>query len=331
MIEKKVRNIDKEVNLIKKELNLVKKNFRKKFNLILDELEKLGYDGYEIVLEQPASQDYYQNLVEKINPKRTFNDIILNPEIKSQLEMSLSQIKNYNKLMDKWGLINLQENNAVSLIFSGPPGTGKTLTAEALANSLGKKLYVVRYSNLVDSYIGETGKNIVRVFKLAKKDDAILFFDEADAIASTRTSVISATDTETNLTRNILLKELEKFDGIVIFATNLVSNFDKAFERRINLHILFKIPNIEEREKIWKLLSRTLPLDGGVDFYKLAKEFEFSGGHIKNSVINAARLAVAANYEMVMQEHFIKGATLVKEGRNILQIDESKNDLNYFG
>src|SRR3989338_5410609 len=135
--------------------------------------------------------------------------------------------------------------------------------------------------------------NIFKVFEIAKKNNSILFFDEADAIASSRTNIFSATDSETNLTKNVLLKELEKFDGIIIFATNLASNFDKAFERRINLHINFKMPNIDEREQIWKLLSKALPLNKDVNFNDIAKEFEFSGGHIKNSVINAARLAIS--------------------------------------
>jgi len=104
--------------------------------------------------------------------------------------MALSQIKNHNKLMNEWKLSNIQDGNALSMIFSGPSGTGKTLTAEALAKELKNKLYIVRYSNLVDSFIGETGKNIVKVFEIAKKNKAILFFDEADAIASSRTNIL---------------------------------------------------------------------------------------------------------------------------------------------
>lgn len=332
MVEKNVKDINREVNSLKKELNLVKRNFRNKFNLIISELQKFGYDEYELTLESQNLPEQYSSLVETIKPKKTFKDVVLNQNIKSQLNIALSQIKNHETLMHKWGLKNLQDSNAVSLIFSGPSGTGKTLTAEALARELRKKLYIVRYSNLVDSYIGETGKNIVKVFEMARKNEAILFFDEADAIASTRTNIFSSTDTETNLTRNILLKELEKFNGIVIFATNLASNFDKAFERRINLNIIFNMPNLEDREQIWRLLSKTLPLSKDVDFHELSKEFEFSGGHIKNSVINAARLAIANNFKEVNQEHFKKAAKIIKEGRNtMLQLDQDKSGLNYLG
>lgn len=338
MIEKKVRDINKEVNLLKRELNLVKRNFRKKINLITKELQKFGYD-YEIVLEpepqeeEQSVQEYYPSLIEKIIPRKSFKDVVLNDDVKSQLNMVLSQIKNHNKLMHEWKLDEIQNGNALSIIFSGPSGTGKTLTAEALARELKKKLYIVRYSNLVDSFIGETGKNIVKVFEIAKKSKAILFFDEADAIASSRTNIFSSTDSETNLTKNVLLKELEEFDGIVIFATNLASNFDKAFERRINLHINFRMPDINEREQIWRLLSKRLPLSKDVNFNLLAKEFEFSGGHIKNGVINAARLAISNNSDEVKQEHFLKAAKLVKEGKNILQQfeDDNKDKLNYLG
>jgi len=332
MIEKKTRNINREVNTLKKELNLLKKNFSRKFNLVISEMQKIAPSDYEVIFESQNIPDSSSGLIEKINPKKTFNEVILNNEIKSQINMAISQISNHHKLMHKWGLSNLQENNSISLLFSGPSGTGKTLTAEALSNELRKKLFIVRYSNLVDSFIGETGKNIVKVFDLARKNNAILFFDEADAIASSRTNIFSATDSETNLTRNVLLKELEKFDGIVIFATNLASNFDKAFERRINSHIIFKVPNLNEREEIWKLLSKTLPLDKDVNFHELAKEFEFSGGHIRNSVINAARLAVSNNFNKVNQDHFFKACKLVKDGKNILlQIDDSKDTINYFG
>jgi ATP-dependent 26S proteasome regulatory subunit len=332
MIEKKVKNINKQVNILKKELNLLKKNFSKKFTLLINEFQKISPSDYEIILEAQGIRDNSYGLIERVIPKKTFNNVILNEEIKSQINMVLSQIKNHDKLMHEWGLINLQENNSVSLLFSGPSGTGKTLTAEALSHELRKKLFIVKYSNLVDSYIGETGKNIIKVFELAKKYNAVLFFDEADAIASSRTQIYSATDSETNLTRNILLKELEKFDGIVVFATNLASNFDKAFERRIHSHIIFKVPELQEREKIWKLLSKTIPLDKDVNFYEIAKEFEFSGGHIKNSIINAARLSVSNNFEKVNHEHFMKSCRLVKEGKNtLLNIEENKDNINYFG
>ncbi len=332
-----VKDVKKEINQIKREINSLKKVFTKKYSTLLNELEDINHKSkYEFVIEEePVNkylENYYSRLVEKIKPNKTFKDVIFSDELKKQIDMIIYQVKNHNLILNKFGLKKLQETNAISLNFAGPPGTGKTLTAEALAHELKKKLYIVRYSTLVDSYIGETGKNIVKVFEIAKKDDAILFFDEADAIASNRTQIFNSTDAETNLTKNIFLKELEKFNGIIIFATNLVSNFDKAFERRITLHILFDIPGIKEREEIWKLLSKPLPLGKNIDFYDLASKFEFSGGHIKNAIINAARIAISNKRENVLQEDLISACNLVKEGRALIIKDfNEKSDLNYLG
>ena len=333
MINMKEKDYKREISLLKKEVSLLKRSVRKKFNLVINELQELGSNNkqYEVVFDEQPITSYYDGLIEKVKTSKSFKDVILSKDVKAQLDIALSQIKNRYTLIHKWKLNKLQNSNAISLNFAGISGTGKTLTAEVLANELGKKIYIVRYSNLVDSYIGETGKNIVKVFEIAKKDNAILFFDEADAIASSRTAIFNATDAETNLTRNVLLKELEKFEGIVIFATNLVSNFDKAFERRISLHVIFKMPNIMEREKIWKLLSNDLPLAKDVDFNKLAKEFEFTGGHIRNAVLNAARIAIHNKSNEVKQEHFLHAAKLVKEGYNTLMQQEGKTNLNYLG
>ena len=331
-----VKDVKKEISSLKKELSLLKRNFRDKYGKILNELQEIGYKhNYEFVREEEPTtylDNYYERLIEKVKPNKTFKDVIFSNELRKQIDMIIYQVQNHDLLLSKFGLKKLQESNAISLNFSGPPGTGKTLTAEALAYELKKKLYIVRYSNLVDSYIGETGKNIVKVFEIARKDDAILFFDEADAIASTRTQIFSSSDSETNLTRNVLLKELEKFKGIVIFATNLAGNFDKAFERRINLHIIFKVPDIKEREQIFKLLSHGLPLSKDIDFYDIATRYEFSGGHIRNAIINAARIAIASKKDKVTQEDFIGACNLVKEGKAlIIQDTNDKGNLNYLG
>ncbi len=332
-----VKDLKKEINSLKKEMNLIKKIFKKKYTSLLSELQELGHrNNYELVIEEEPSEvnieSYYDRLIEKVHPNKSFKDIIFSEELKKQIDMIMYQVNHHETLLNKFGLKKIQESNSISLNFSGPPGTGKTLTAEALAKELKRKLYIVRYSSLVDSYIGETGKNIVKVFEIAKKDNAVLFFDEADAMASTRTQVFNATDAETNLTRNVLLKELEKFNGVVIFATNLVSNFDKAFERRINLHILFKVPGVKEREQIFELLSQSLPLDKSINFYELANKYEFSGGHIRNAILNAARIAIASKKDKVTQKDFIDACNLVKEGKNLLMHDfDEKGNLNYFG
>jgi ATP-dependent 26S proteasome regulatory subunit len=145
-------------------------------------------------------------------------------------------------------------------------------------------------------WVGETPKNIAAVFRAAAEQHAVLFFDEADAIATRRSSAsMLPHDREMNLTVNVLLRELESFNGIVIFATNLAANFDPAFERRIRTHVLFEMPGVEERARIWQLQihPQKTPLAPDVDFQQLAERYAVSGGDIKNAVIKAAAAAAA--------------------------------------
>jgi SpoVK/Ycf46/Vps4 family AAA+-type ATPase len=158
------------------------------------------------------------------------------------------------------------------------------------------KLLVVDYAEAESMWIGETPKNIVAAFRAAAEKNAVLFFDEADAIATRRSAGAPLrADREANLTVNILLRELEAFNGIVIFATNLATNLDPAFERRIRTHVLFEMPGVEERARIWQLQihPQKTPLAPDVDFRKLAERYVVSGGDIKNAVIKAAAAAAA--------------------------------------
>jgi SpoVK/Ycf46/Vps4 family AAA+-type ATPase len=195
--------------------------------------------------------------------------------------------------------------------FAGPPGTGKTICAEAIAHTLGKKLLVVDYAEAESMWLGETPKNIVAAFRAATEQNAVLFFDEADAIATRRSMGSgSAPDRERNLTVNVLLRELETFNGIVIFATNLAANFDRAFERRIRAHVLFEVPGVEERARIWRLQIHPTktPLAANVNFNQLAERYVATGGDIKNAVIKAAAAAAAEPGadlgKQIRQEHF---------------------------
>ena len=152
-------------------------------------------------------------------------------------------------IFGRWGLGERHTaGRGLAFNFAGPPGTGKTICAEAIAHELGMKLLVVDYAQAESMWFGETPKNIVAAFRAAAEQNAVLFFDEADAIATRRSvGAILPHDRESNLTINVLLRELEAFNGIVIFATNLAANFDPAFERRIRTHVLFEMPGMEER------------------------------------------------------------------------------------
>lgn len=235
--------------------------------------------------------------VETVIPERTFADVILPPETRRALDEALAQVRNHALIFGKWGL---GERHATGLglafNFAGPPGTGKTICAEAIAHALGMKLLVVDYAEVESMWMGETPKNIVSAFEAAADQNAVLFFDEADAIAARRSTGASLPhQREGNLTVNVLLKELESFNGVVIFATNLAANFDPAFERRIRTHVRFEMPGAGERERIWhvQIHPKKTPLAEDVDFPLLAERFVASGGDIKNAVIKAAAAAAA--------------------------------------
>jgi SpoVK/Ycf46/Vps4 family AAA+-type ATPase len=250
--------------------------------------------------------------VESIVARRTFDDVILPPATRRSLDTALAQVTQYDLIFNRWGLGERHPTGlALAFNFAGPPGTGKTICAEAIAHSLGRRLLLVRYGELESMWMGETPKNIAAIFAKARDEQAVLFFDEADAIASRRsTSVDSGIQRESNTTVSVLLQELESYNGVVIFATNLAANFDPAFERRIRTHVLFEMPSEVEREKIWHVQlhpSRT-PIAPDVDFQVLARRYEVSGGDIRNAVLKAALAAAAEpipdSSKRIHQHHF---------------------------
>jgi hypothetical protein len=267
-----------------------------------------------------------QALVSAVDPRRTFADVVLPPVTRRSLDNALVQIRKHDILFGEWGLGERHESGlGLAFNFAGPPGTGKTICAEAIAHALGKKLLVVRYNELESQWAGATAKNVAAVFASAQEQEAVLFFDEADAIAGRRfTSVDQGYQREANAVVNVLLRELEEFPGVVIFATNLAANFDPAFERRIRTHILFEQPGLEEREKIWKVQihGRKTPLGEDVDFRALAERYPASGGDIKNAVLKAAQMAIAEpgndEAKRIEQRHFEQGIEEVLGAKRVM-------------
>lgn len=265
-------------------------------------------------------------LVEAFTPRRTFNDVILPASTRRALDHALTQIQKHDLIFGQWGLGERHATGrGLAFNFAGPPGTGKTICAEAIAHALGKKLMVVRYSEVESLWAGETGKNVSAMFRSAAEQDAVLFFDEADAIASRRfSSVTQGFQREANTVVNVLLKELEDFDGVVIFATNLAANFDPAFERRIRTHILFAMPGPAERSQIWKvqLHARKTPLADDVDFDTLAEKYAVAGGEIKNAVLKAAQMASGEpgpdSEKKIHQRHFIAAMDEVLAAKKVM-------------
>lgn len=268
-----------------------------------------------------------RRVVETVTPERTLADVVLPPQTRRTLDQALAQVRNHTLIFHRWGLGERHTSGrGLAFNFAGPPGTGKTICAEAIAHALGKKLLVVDYAEAESMWFGETPKNIVATFRAAAEQNAVLFFDEADAIATRRSSGAPMPhDRETNLTINVLLRELEAFNGIVIFATNLAANFDPAFERRIRTHVLFEMPGTEERERIWELQvhPKKTPLAPDVDFRKLAERYVVSGGDIKNAVIKAAAAAAAEPGpdlgKRISQRHFEYAAEEVLSAKSIMQ------------
>jgi SpoVK/Ycf46/Vps4 family AAA+-type ATPase len=265
--------------------------------------------------------------VEALAPRRTFDDVILSPVTRNALEAALAQITQHDLIFKSWGLGERHSTGlGLAFNFAGPPGTGKTICAEAIANSLGRQLLVVRYAELESMWMGETSKNVTAIFRTAREEQAVLLFDEADAIAARRsTSVDSGSQRESNSVVNVLLQELERYTGVVIFATNLAANFDPAFERRIRTHVLFELPGETERARIWKVQlhpSRT-PLAPDVDFNALAHYYEVSGGDIQNAVLKAALAAAAEpipdSIKKIHQRHFQAGIEEVVASKRVMQ------------
>jgi len=238
-----------------------------------------------------------RRIVETVTPERTLADVVLPPQTRHTLDQALAQVRNHTLIFQSWGLGQRHtKGRGLTFNFAGSPGTGKTICAEAIAHAVGLKLIVVDYAEAESMWVGETPKNIAAIFRAAADQNAVLLFDEADAIATRRSPGATLPhDREMNLTVNVLLRELEAFNGIVIFATNLAANFDPAFERRIRTHVLFEMPGVDERARIWQLQihPKKTPLAPDVDFRRLAERYAISGGDIKNAVIKAAAAAAA--------------------------------------
>ncbi len=265
--------------------------------------------------------------VETITPVRTFADVILPPATRRMLDGALAQVHNHALIFGRWGL-GLRHTTGLGLAFNfaGPPGTGKTICAEAIAGALGKQLLSVNYAEVESMWAGETPKNVAALFRNAAEQDAVLFFDEADAIAARRSVGAGLPmQREANTTVNVLLRELEGFTGVVIFATNLAANVDPAFERRIRTHVRFEMPGAAERERIWQVQIHPTytPLADDVDFLALAEAFAVSGGDIKNAVLKAAAAAAAEPgrdvEKRIHHRHFAQAMADVVAAKSVME------------
>jgi hypothetical protein len=248
-------------------------------------------------------------LAHKIEPRYTWDDLVLPETQMEMLREMVNMVQARTLVLDEWGLgRKLTAGQGVSALFSGPPGTGKTLAAQIMANQLGIDLYRIDLSTIISKYIGETEKNLERVFNEASHSNAILFFDEADTIFGKRSEVKDAHDRYANIEVGYLLQRMESYSGVSILATNLRANLDEAFTRRLQFIINFPFPDEEYRLKIWQvLLPPDMPRAETLDLKLMADRFKLAGGSIRNIIVSAAFLA-ASNGGKVEMRHLMHGA-----------------------
>ena len=241
-------------------------------------------------------------------PKYSLDDIILPKSVKDKILDAAEYAVNSQIVFELWGLAKTHKYaKRIGINLYGPPGTGKTMAAHAIANHLHRKILLVNYADIESKYVGETPKNIRRVFDAAKSTQSILFFDEADAILSKRvTNMTNATDVSVNQTRSVMLMLMNEYQDFIIFATNFIENFDPAFMRRISLHVKFELPDLECRKRLWRLYTPS-GMPNNLDCDEIAQEFEgVSGSDISNAVLNAAFKAARQKAQYVDKAMFFE-------------------------
>ena len=253
----------------------------------------------------------------------SFSQLILTDSIKESVKIGISKIQLNDFLNKTWQMDRVDNSQKSILNFYGKPGTGKTLCARAVASQLNKKLLQVDYSQVESKWVGETGKNIKKIFKIAKENDAVILLDEADSLVSRRMSD-GRQSQHINQERNIFMQELDAFKGIVILTTNLFDNYDEAMLRRISQHIEFELPNFEQKIQLYKNHIPEAVNKEELDMNSLAvASIDFSGGDIKNVCMEAVvRAAMEANENNNLDQAQLKMSHLLTE---IEKIRKSKN------
>ncbi len=247
------------------------------------------------------------DLAQRVEPTSRWEDLILPEHQKVILSQVASHVRNRLKVCDEWGFARKSARGmGLSTLFAGESGTGKTMAAEVLANELHLDLYRIDLSSVVSKYIGETEKNLRKVFDAAEASGAILLFDEADALFGKRSEVKDSHDRHANIEVSYLLQRMEAYTGLAILTTNLKTSLDTAFQRRLRFVVQFTFPDTEQREAIWRSVFPAATPTDGLDYRKLA-QLQVAGGNIRNIALNAAFLA-ADSGEAVGMVHLLQAA-----------------------
>jgi len=248
-----------------------------------------------------------EGLAERISSVHGWDDLVLPDGVKAQLRGIESWLRHRHVVFEDWGFAErVSVGRGMAAMFCGSSGTGKTMAAGILARTLDLDLYRIDLSAVVSKYIGETEKNLARIFDAAEAANAILFFDEADALFGKRSEVKDSHDRHANVEVSYLLQRMESYDGVAILATNLRNNLDVAFARRLQMIVEFPIPSVTDRERIWRrLFTERVPQAPDVDLAFLARQFGLAGGNVKNCAV-AAALAAAAEGGPVAMRHLLQ-------------------------
>jgi ATP-dependent 26S proteasome regulatory subunit len=283
------------------------------FSLNISDIRDIG----EIAASEPTTQDksfsatlwdvcrlqvrpHLDALAQRLDPRATWNDIVLPEEETEQLRQIAAQVNQRTKVYSEWGFgRRMNRGFGINALFAGESGTGKTMAAEVIANELRLNLYRVDLSSVVSKYIGETEKNLRRLFDAAEDGGAILFFDEADALFGKRSEVKDSHDRYSNIEVNYLLQRMETYCGLAILATNIRSALDVAFTRRLRFIVNFPFPNTADRRRMWRKAFPPQTPVVDLDFDRLAR-VNLTGGSVHNAAINAAFLAAQLGTAITM-------------------------------
>ncbi len=269
--------------------------------------------GVDHVLQGARSQNSagLERLARRIVPGVGWDDLVLAPSTADSLRDLSARARRRSVVLDEWGMRpGGGRGRGITALFAGDSGTGKTMSAEVVAGELGLDLYAVNLATVVDKYVGETEKNLERIFSEADGVNAVLLFDEADAIFGKRSEVRDANDRYANIEVAYLLQRMETFDGIAILATNLRANVDDAFARRLDLVVDFPKPDVEQRRALWeRCLAPGVPRDDDLDLDFCAKSFELSGGNIR-SIATAAAYSAADSGRAVSMDDLVRAIQL---------------------
>ncbi len=283
-------------------------------------------DEDEAVVSEPHVHEP-AHLAHEVRPKFSLEDVVLAHTTREAIEDALTELRHKTLMYRGWGLRKVvKKTKGLSLLFAGPPGTGKTMAAEAIAHELGRPLHLVNYAQLENLWVGETEKNIERVFSHAVAEGAVLFFDEADAVFFRRGYT---TTPWMNRDVNVLLSHIENFPGVVILATNLARTLDKALDRRVDLAIEFPMPDEAMRQEIYRrTVPSRAPVAKDVNFASLARKYPLSGGSILNVVRQAMRNALRrGRRHRITMDDFVRAAEREMKKSTLLAADHLEPSL----